>query len=75
MGLPIEGADYFIYLMELPPKIYAYVRLNSDGTYSVYLDPRRTREQQIEDYIHELWHIIRDDLHSSCPVYVIEAAS
>lgn len=74
MGLPIEGADYFIYLMELPPKIYAYVRLNSDGTYSVYLDPRRTREQQIEDYIHELWHIIRDDLHSSRSINVIEAA-
>lgn len=74
LSLPIEGADYFVYLMELPPKIYAYVRANSDGTYSMYLDPRRSREQQIEDYIHELMHIINNDMTNGLPILIIEAA-
>lgn len=74
LSLPIEGADYFVYLMELPPKIYAYVRANSDGTYSMYLDPRRSREQQIEDYIHELMHIVRGDLYNGLPIYIVEAS-
>ena len=60
--------------MELPPKIYAYVRANSDGTYSMYLDPRRSREQQIEDYIHELMHIINNDMTNGLPILIIEAA-
>lgn len=75
MTLPIEGCDYFIYYMKMPPKIYACVCENDDGTYTIFLDPRRSREQQLEDYIHEIWHIIRDDMHSFLPVSVIEAAS
>lgn len=75
MTLPLEGADYFIYLMKMPPKIYACVCENEDGTYSMFLDPSRSFNQIVDDYEHELWHIIRDDMHSSLPVYVIEAAS
>ncbi len=75
MTLPIEGCDYFIYYMKMPPKIYACVCENDDGTYTIFLDPRRSREQQLEDYVHEIWHIIRDDMHSFLPVSVIEAAS
>jgi hypothetical protein len=73
--LPIEGADYFIYLMKMPPKICACVCENEDGTYTMFLDPSRSFDQIVDDYEHELWHIIRDDMHSSRPIYVIEAAS
>lgn len=72
MGLPIENCDYFIRYMKLPPKIWAFVMPNSDGTYSIYLDPRRSREQQIEDYIHELKHILNDDLYNGLPIYICE---
>lgn len=72
MAYPIEGADYFIYLMNLPPHIYAYVRVNSDGTYSVYLDPRRSREQQIDDWSHEIWHILNDDFYNGLPIEKVE---
>lgn len=75
MTLPLEGADYFIYLMKMPPKIYACVCENEDGTYTMFLDPSRSFDQIIDDYEHELWHIIRDDMRSSLPIYVIEAAS
>lgn len=72
MRLPLEGADYFIYYMKMPPKIYAFVMLNSDATYSVFLDPSRSFEQLLDDYEHELWHIIRDDFYNGLPIYVIE---
>lgn len=75
MTLPIEGADYYIYLMKMPTKILACVCENEDGTYTMFLDPRRDFLSQLDDYEHELWHIIRDDMHSSRSIYVIEAAS
>jgi hypothetical protein len=58
----------------MPPKIYAFVMLNSDDTFSIFLDPNRSHEQQLDDYEHELWHIIRDDLYSDLPVRLIEAS-
>ena len=72
MELPLENADYWIRYMELPPKIYAFVHPNDDGTYLIFLDPRRSRDQQIEDYIHELMHIINGDFWCDFPVYYIE---
>ena len=72
MNLPIENADYFIYYVNLPPKIFAFVALNPDDTYSIYLDPRRSYDQLLDDYIHELWHIIRGDFYNGIPVYIIE---
>ena len=63
MELPIEDWDYFIKWMDLPPGIFAFVHLNSDNTYTICLDPRRSPEQILDSYIHELWHIIRDDFN------------
>ena len=65
-------ADYFVRYMKLPPKIWAFITPNDDGTYSIYLDPRRSREQQIEDYIHELKHILDDDFYNGLPIYICE---
>lgn len=73
-SFPIEGADYFIYYMDLPPKIYAFVMQDEDGIYSVFLDPRRDFLSQLDDWEHEMWHIIRDDLNNGKPIWVVEAA-
>ena len=70
--MPMEGVDYFVRYMNLPPKIFAYVRSNGDGTFSVYIDPRRSCDQQIKDYQHEIKHIVNDDLFSDRPVWEIE---
>lgn len=72
MCMPIENADYFIRYTKLPPKIWAFITPNNDGTFSIYLDPRRSREQQIEDYIHELKHILDDDFYNGLPIYMCE---
>lgn len=65
MTMPIENADYFIRYMQMPYKIYAFVMPNDDGTYSVYLDPRRDEEHQRSDLAHELLHIVRGDLYDT----------
>ena len=74
LTLPIEECDYWIRYMQLPPKIYAFVHPNSDGTYIIFLDPRRSRDQQIEDYIHELMHILNGDFYNGLPIQIVEAA-
>ena len=72
MLLPIEQCDYFIRYIKLPPKIFAFVTVNPDDTYTIFLDPRRSYDQLLDDYIHELWHIIRGDFYNGIPVYIIE---
>lgn len=74
MSIPMEGIDYYVYFIDLPPKIYACVVPNNDGTYTMYLDPRRDPITRIDDYEHELWHIIRDDFNNGDPIWVVEAA-
>lgn len=70
----IEGVDYFLYWMKMPPGIYAFVVTNVDDTYSVYLDPRRSIDQLKKDLDHELKHIIYDDFYNGLPIWVVEAA-
>ena len=69
---PIEGADYFIYYLKLPPKVYAFIMGNSDGTYTMFLDPRRDFLSQINDWEHEVWHILRDDMTNGKPIWIVE---
>lgn len=59
--------------MPMPKGIYACVVTNPDGTYSVYLDPRRSFDQLIADLNHELNHIIREDFYNGLPIWVVEA--
>ena len=68
----LEGVDYFIYFMKMPPKIYAFVSPNNDGTWSIYLDPRRDKPHRIKDLNHELKHIYRGDFYSIRSVYELE---
>lgn len=74
MTYPIEGADYFIYMVQLPPKVYAFVALNPDGTYSMYLDPRRDFWHRLDDWEHEIWHIINGDFYNGLPIQIVEAS-
>lgn len=71
-ALPIEGADFFIRMLQLPDGVRGAVRLNSDGTFSVYLNPDYCFEDQLDTYEHELWHIIRDDLFGDKDVVTLE---
>ena len=71
---PLEGFDYFIYFRELPVGIYACVATNPDGTYTIWLDPRRSRDQLKEDLAHEIRHIARNDFYNGQPIQIVEAS-
>ena len=71
--MPIEGIDFFVRFMELPEGIYAFVTPNDDGTFSVFLDPRRSYDQLHDDLAHEVRHIARDDVYNGLPLSVVEA--
>lgn len=70
--MPIEDCDYFIRVIPFPTNIPAFVRLNSDGTYSLYLNASLDREHHIDGYEHELWHIIHDDLYGDKDISALE---
>ena len=73
MLLPIEDADYFIHVVDFPVPAAAMLRENpEDGTYSVYLNAKRDAVQHIDDYEHELWHMIHDDLSSDKDITEVE---
>lgn len=68
----LENADFFVRYKQLPTGIFAFVTPNDDGTFSIFLDPRRSSAQQQEDCSHEIRHIVNDDFYSDKPVVVIE---
>lgn len=70
----LEGFDYFIYYRELPHGIYACVATNPDGTYTIWLDPRRSYDQLRDDFDHEMLHIVRNDFYNGLPIQRIEAS-
>jgi len=72
MEFPVEEFDYFVYLMELPPGIYAMLVMNDDATYSLYFDPRRDFESRLNDWEHEMLHLLNDDFYNGKPICVIE---
>lgn len=69
----LEGADYFVRLVDLPPELGGLVSPNDDGTYNVYLNARRDREHNIDTYCHEVFeHIENNDFQNGKPIEDIE---
>lgn len=68
----VEGVDYYIYFMNFPPMIFSCVTPNADGTFSIYLDPRRSYLQRKCDLDHELNHILNNDFYNGRPLQQIE---
>lgn len=57
----IENADYFVRMVELPEGVRGATAPNDDGTFSVYLNSRLSREIGSSCLEHELRHIVHDD--------------
>ena len=69
---PIENADYWIQYKVMPPKIYAFIHKHTDGTFTVFIDPRRSKEQQKKDLQHEIDHILNDDFYNDKSILEVE---
>ncbi len=70
--MPIENADYFIKVIPFPLPVPAFVHLNADGTYVIFLNSNMDYDHLIDGYEHELWHILRDDLYGEKNIEDIE---
>ena len=70
----IEGADYFVRVIDFPKDVnrVGFVLLNSDGTYSVYLNARASAYAQKKAMRHEYRHMANDDLYGDKDIRTIE---
>ena len=70
----LEGSDFFVYFVNLPPKVKGFIVPNDDSTFSMYLNVRLDFEGMLDAYIHEYLHMIREDHYSDRSIWEIEAA-
>ena len=70
--LPIEDADYFIKMIPFPIPVPAFIHLNSDGTYVIFLNSNLDFEHQLDGLEHEYWHILHDDFYGENDIRKIE---
>ena len=68
----IDGADYFVRIVDLPCPVGGMVTPNDDGTFSVYINAKNSREKQIKSYAHEVDHIENDDFYTGKDIKEIE---
>ena len=64
--------DVNVYMNDLPTTIPAFVVSNSDGSYTIILNARLSREQHLKSYEHEMNHILNGDYERKCPADLIE---
>lgn len=51
--------DYQIILLDMPTN--EAVTVNKDGSYTIFINARLNREQQIKSYYHAMKHIVGED--------------
>jgi len=55
--------DIFVSLINLPDGTNEAVSSNEDGTFSIFINARLSRDGQLRAYNHALKHIQRNDFH------------
>lgn len=70
----IEGADYFVRVVDFPNWASPMFTVqNADGTYSVYLNARYTREQLRHRFPHEIVHMRENHFQDERDISELEA--
>ena len=70
----IEGSDYFVRTVPFPTsRVGAFVLLNDDATYSIYLNALVDEYRRRKALRHELEHIERGDFWNDLPIEDIES--
>ena len=54
--------DIFVHYLDLG-SAKSTITHNEDGSYSIFINSRLSREQQVTEYMHELQHILSDDFN------------
>lgn len=72
---PYEGADSVninLIYVKLRKTQTAILKLNEDGTYTILVNSNKPRDMQRKGILHELGHIIHDDMYSIANIDLIE---
>ena len=59
----------------MPVSIRGYAVKNKDSTFTIVLNARHTREQNLLSYAHELAHIENGDYDNNCDVGILEMSA
>ena len=65
----------FTYYVDLPTTILSFVVSNNDMSFTIILNAKLGREQQLKAYLHEMDHIRNGDYDKKCSVNLIETAA
>lgn len=57
--------DIFVVFLDMDYGMHGTSCLNSDGSVTVFLNSRDSREQQVKAYRHEIDHIVKKDFEKS----------
>ena len=64
--------DVFVRYLDMDVMIKEQVFANADGSYTILINSRLNREQQLHSYLHAISHIINGDLNTNNDVDLIE---
>ena len=68
----INGIYVQTIIMTLPPQVKAFVHLNYDGSYTIFVDADLNLADQQLAWLHEVEHIERNDFQSNDSIDAIE---
>lgn len=58
--------------MDLPHSVKAFVAMDDDGFYNIYINSKLSREEQRRAAAHELNHIALDDFYNNKDIRTVE---
>lgn len=67
--------NVYVNLYDLPATVRSFVVCNADQTYTIVLNSRLSREQNLISYWHEIGHIKNGDYEKKCSADLIEISS
>jgi len=50
-----------VFYQDMPCKVHGLIRANEDGSYTIILNSRDSRERNLQAYQHELDHLLKGD--------------
>ena len=65
----------YTYYVDMPTTIRSFVVSNKDTTFSIIINAKIGRDQQLRAYRHELNHIKNGDYDKKCSIDLIELAA
>lgn len=69
-----DADDVQIHLIDLPPRIRGVACVDEEGTPTVYLNSKHSRDINVSAFAHELGHVQRDDFYNVLSISYAEGS-